>query len=417
MNGMIMRYLFVFVACMAVFYTMPNAHAQTSCNLLNQASAIPTGFSSPYDFVLNTLSIDASCGNDKATITVGTGSENTYVYEIGYYWNGASWTQYSYTPKGTRSGVWLVEEGEYEHTSLQPQGETNYVLGYICTWNGSNWKCGCRDVACVTPGWQLQTFNTPQSSSSGSSGGAQNCSAPKGIKHQFNGEVGVDNWNAELNFTTPEQPHTRETITSPANLVPYGTASMKTEIKPGDPQWSVDVPTGQAKRRAEYSWTQWRFDGNKEGWAGGAFYLPSNPMRTAKGIDIFQLHLYPDPGEMMHFTVWDGELRATNDHYGGKFMDLDLAPYLDRWNTMVVHFKPSSGSDGFIKIWINDELVADEKGRNRDGGSRGPYFKHGAYFWGYERWDKTKRAVVYHDNLRVADETSNYESVDPKCWE
>jgi hypothetical protein len=32
------------------------------------------------------------------------------------------------------------------------------LLAYLCTWNGSAWKCGCRDRACTQSSWQIQSF-------------------------------------------------------------------------------------------------------------------------------------------------------------------------------------------------------------------------------------------------------------------
>src|SRR6266511_4336929 len=37
----------------------------------------------------------------------------------------------------------------------------SYVLGYLCTWTGSTWKCGCRDSACTQSYWQIQSFKPP----------------------------------------------------------------------------------------------------------------------------------------------------------------------------------------------------------------------------------------------------------------
>ena len=36
--------------------------------------------------------------------------------------------------------------------------QSSYVLGYICSWTGSGWKCGCRDQACTQSYWQIQNF-------------------------------------------------------------------------------------------------------------------------------------------------------------------------------------------------------------------------------------------------------------------
>ncbi|MEM9627959.1 MAG: heparin lyase I family protein [Pseudomonadota bacterium] len=240
------------------------------------------------------------------------------------------------------------------------------------------------------------------------------CDASGGIVHQFRGEDGVDNWSGPLNFPTPEKTHNRITIASPEGLAPSGRASIKVEIKPGDPQWSEDSGKGP-KRRAEFSWNDWKFEGGKEGWVGAAFYLPSDPMEDNNGTAIFQLHNFPEKGTLWNLFTWDGRLRSTNDPLGD-LMDVDITPYLDRWTRMVVNFKPSTKTDGFIRMWLDDELVVDRTGITKESGSEGPYLKHGLYFWGYDKFDDQKHAVAYFDNLRIGDETSSYGSVNPACW-
>lgn len=240
------------------------------------------------------------------------------------------------------------------------------------------------------------------------------CGEAVGIVHQFQGEDGADGWSGPLNFPTPEKPHNRMTAVSSEDQTAYGRESVKVEIRPGDPQWNDDNGRGP-KRRAEFSWNTWKFPGKKEGWVGAAFYLPSDPMARNKGTAIFQLHNYPEKGVMWNLFIWDGRLRTTSDGLG-ELMDIDLAPYLDQWTNMVVHFKPSTGSDGFIRMWLNDQLVIDETGPTKESGSKGPYLKNGLYFWGYEKFDSTKHAIAFFDNLRIGNEASNYESVNPACW-
>ena len=240
------------------------------------------------------------------------------------------------------------------------------------------------------------------------------CDAGRGVVHQFRGEDGVDNWSGPLNFPTPERAHNRITVASPNGLPPLGSASIKVEIKPGDPQWRNDSGKGP-KRRAEFSWNDWKFEGGKEGWVGAAFYLPSNPMEDNSGTAIFQLHNFPDKGTLWNLFTWNGRLRSTNDPLGD-LMDIDIAPYLDRWTRMVVNFKPSTKEDGFIRMWLDDQLVVERQGMTKESGSQGPYLKHGLYFWGYDKFDDDKHAIAYFDNLRIGDETSSYGSVNPACW-
>ena len=38
------------------------------------------------------------------------------------------------------------------------QATDTYILGYLCTWQTSQWKCGCRGSACTQSYWQIQSF-------------------------------------------------------------------------------------------------------------------------------------------------------------------------------------------------------------------------------------------------------------------
>lgn len=250
------------------------------------------------------------------------------------------------------------------------------------------------------------------------------------VKHAFSGSIsdfgdnGVDDWSLNLNFSEPEQAHSRANVSS--NPAPFaGSRSLQTEIRSGDPQWSVDVPTGSKKRRNEYSWRPERFAAGSsgtnipEGWYGGAFYLPSDPMDDIRGCAIFQLHNSPDPGVMWNIYLFGGNLISGIDFPGGNFQQLlstPVAPFLDQWNRMVVNFKPSTGSNGFIRLFLNETQVYSFNGPNKSGGVLGPYAKHGLYFWGYDKQEPTLRARAIHDNLTIADQNGNFDLVDPRTF-
>lgn len=241
---------------------------------------------------------------------------------------------------------------------------------------------------------------------------------PPGVIKRFSGADGVASWDGARNMTTPLQPHSFRDVNDPPELMPYGHPSMASEIRPGDPQWSVDVRSGKPKRRVECSWSKWRFPLNEDGWAGGAFLLPSDPMRTNPGTSIFQLHFHPDSSDMAQIHLRKGRLKLTSDGPGTNtdLMDIPLAPFLDKWSKMVVNFRAATDDTGFIKLWLDDEQVVDYTGRTKSGdGIEGAFFKHGGYFWAYGRNGK-KRALVYHDRLRIADRTGSYASVDPDRW-
>lgn len=254
------------------------------------------------------------------------------------------------------------------------------------------------------------------------------------VKHAFSGSVsdfgdnGVDDWSLNLNFPEPEHTHSRANVSS--NPAPFaGSRSLQTEIRPGDRQWNNNGNGGgdgfSDKRRAEYSWRPERFDAGSsgttipEGWFGGAFYLPSDPMADIKGAAIFQLHNSPDPGVMWNIFLFDGRLRSEidfPDRDNVDLMNIDVTPFLDTWTRMVVRFKPSTGSNGFIQLFLNETEIYNRAGQNKSAGLRGPYAKHGLYFWGYDRFDFGLEGLVLHDNLTIADENGSFDLVDPRTF-
>jgi hypothetical protein len=56
------------------------------------------------------------------------------------------------------SNAWYPKTAQTTLTGLDLTNTMHYALGYICTWNGSQWKCGCRDAACTQSYWQIQSF-------------------------------------------------------------------------------------------------------------------------------------------------------------------------------------------------------------------------------------------------------------------
>jgi hypothetical protein len=70
------------------------------------------------------------------------------------------WSPISYTsPETLISGAWYPKTANttIAITSAEMAQDSD-VLGYICSWTGSSWKCGCRDSACTQSYWQIQSF-------------------------------------------------------------------------------------------------------------------------------------------------------------------------------------------------------------------------------------------------------------------
>ena len=264
--------------------------------------------------------------------------------------------------------------------------------------------------------------------------GAEDTTAPPnapdgaGVFFRISGEDGVDEYealNLVLNFPDPEQAHNRVNVSS--SPLPFaGSRSMQTELRVDDPQASIDSAES-GKKRAEIHNRPFRYDGGKVGWLGGAFYLPSDPMETINGCDIWQLHFYPDQGVMLHITLIDGQMILQCDGPGvktvlpGGVIDLAADGFLDQWVRMRVQFKSTDQSDGFIKVWFKDDPEGsprvDFSGPTKplNSGILGPFVKWGVYHYRAKIQPDTG-ALALHDNITLGDETSTFDAVDPALF-
>ena len=130
------------------------------CHVLRAGSLIPTGFGAPFDVALgtNNLLMQAVCIGSSANVILGDLNTNRYIYELGYVYSNNQWSPVSFTASGSKAGQWIVGSA----AGVVPRagiGTPTYFVSYICSWNGSAWKCGCRDSTCASPLWQLQVFN------------------------------------------------------------------------------------------------------------------------------------------------------------------------------------------------------------------------------------------------------------------
>jgi hypothetical protein len=125
----------------------------------------PPGYRDPYDvaFSPSTNLIRTTCDASSVRIDLGSGSPDQYIYNTDYLYKpgiSSGWTPVSYTSaEALVSGSWYPKSANITipMTSTELQN-TNYILGYLCTWNGTSWKCGCRDAQCVRSYWQIQSF-------------------------------------------------------------------------------------------------------------------------------------------------------------------------------------------------------------------------------------------------------------------
>jgi hypothetical protein len=112
-----------------------------------------SGYGSAWDVVFGGLDVSVDC--DGNIVTVGAGNANQYVYKTAYVYQG-SWQPLSLTSTSPlQANNWYTSSATANLGSVDLT-QTTYVVGYVCDWTGSVWKCGCADEVCAAPAWQLQ---------------------------------------------------------------------------------------------------------------------------------------------------------------------------------------------------------------------------------------------------------------------
>ena len=173
-----MKKYIVFITIICAFFIPESQASAASCHQRTASTGTPPqGFGLAHDPFSSTqaLLLQASCetSSRQATLTVGTGANTQYIYEKGYVFRNNEWQQINFTGSNT-NGAWVLGRATSAiiHTTAELD-ETLHFVAYVCSWTGSEWKCGCRDSACAQGFWQLQSYEfTPASNSSsgGSSG-------------------------------------------------------------------------------------------------------------------------------------------------------------------------------------------------------------------------------------------------------
>jgi hypothetical protein len=126
---------------------------------------MPSGYGSPYDMVSSpsTNLMNVTCDVSSARIDLGKGDPLQYICNTGYLFKtgGTTWSPISSTSAETPiANAWYPKTAIVTFIGMDLSSTTYYGLGYICTWTGSQWKCGCRDSACTQSCRQFQQVKT-----------------------------------------------------------------------------------------------------------------------------------------------------------------------------------------------------------------------------------------------------------------
>ena len=165
-------------AVSVIFGVSVYAQTQVVCNNgFNQGTGVSAGFGVPWNVtrISEMLVNVVSCTPTTATISVGSSNQFTYAYTKGYTWTGTTWQEFTLTGGTPVNATW---NSGVPTATIQRAGKDTFYVGYVCIWDGLQWKCGCQNSACAQPSWQLQSVSEvfSGSSSTGSSGGSSSTS-------------------------------------------------------------------------------------------------------------------------------------------------------------------------------------------------------------------------------------------------
>ena len=215
----------------------------------------------------------------------------------------------------------------------------------------------------------------------------------------------------------------RETVTSPA----LGKKAWKITLLPRDCGKDKDGDYSDCKNngrdavvghgggdraRSEYSSSGPRYTGEK--WISLSIFIPKD-FKTVEPVStsLFQIYEWGNTNQQRHprmmLRVKRGNLEpryfAVNgmDSQGLIHKHLKIDDMRGKWTTIIFHTKMSKDpKKGFMKMYVNDILYNDYKGRTGYGGKY--YNKFGIYHSWISRWNDEVHGeyptqVVYYDNL------------------
>lgn len=198
-------------------------------------------------------------------------------------------------------------------------------------------------------------------------------------------------------------------------------------------RYSMKVFINKADKRAEGACTQRGTVGGVN-WYGWSIYVPADQPNDGKFDIISQFHDWhqTQPAWALDGTAptnvtlgEDGMLRFSLKHQGPAdpvtgtpttvHPLFNLAPATKgAWHDFVVNVRWTHLSTGFLKVWLNGDLLVDYTGPTYMdyGAGKGPYFKMGDYK-GIYNWPGTGPRYFYMDEFRMGGENSSYDEVSP----
>jgi parallel beta-helix repeat protein len=135
-----------------------------SCHIYDSSIAVPESFAASYNTlsVQNELLLRTDCDPEANMVdfSVGNGSELQFIWDKAYFFRDGAWQEFDLDPGNSRTAPnWIIGQGSKSiRLRTEEMAQYNHLAAYVCTYQNERWNCGCQDQACLTPYWNLQSF-------------------------------------------------------------------------------------------------------------------------------------------------------------------------------------------------------------------------------------------------------------------
>ncbi len=153
--------LFAFPICFLVLNILTLMPVEAvPCHTIESGESVPSGYGAPYNVISaqEEMLIEVFCNSSSTIVKIGYNTNDlVYIWPTAYHFKNNQRFTKTLTCTGGMTGGWCRNRAQ---VTLTPGSgsQLDYVNAYICVWDGSNFRCGCRDEQCTPSFWQIQGF-------------------------------------------------------------------------------------------------------------------------------------------------------------------------------------------------------------------------------------------------------------------
>jgi hypothetical protein len=131
------------------------------CSLITSHYFVPDGYGPPFNMLSSNQEpiLTVSCDPGNVTAIAGNTALQMYTYNKGFVFSGSEWRAVSFSgTSASENPGWYKGVATSSSLPSAPTGGGNFVVAFICQYQDSEWKCGCRDSACTQNFWTIQRY-------------------------------------------------------------------------------------------------------------------------------------------------------------------------------------------------------------------------------------------------------------------